>query len=257
MTETKIQLLFQNEVHCNSGYSLNLNKNISIILLYFSVFVLILIVKLVLGGVCPPANHIEPCTCTNVTIDCSTGKDLDLGMVFQAIAQGKQINSEDLAFETFVLNNSKIDKLEDSVFQGVIFNTIRLQDCHQLTCVSSSAFNQLEKNLTTFVAIGTSFRWEDNCFHQIYQNLCKSLNRSDDKDCNVFDALKMLYNLETINITKSQISEIPANAFAGKLGSLKALKTIDLSGGEGGNITTVGKSAFSTLDGKQSCASST
>ncbi len=72
-----------------------------------------------------------------------------------------------------------------------------------------------------------------------------------ENDCNVFDAIKSLYNLESINITESEITEIPVNAFHDS--SLRALTVIGMSGGKGGRggITRIGKNAFDSLNSKK------
>ena len=119
----------------------------------------LLYLGLVLGGVCPPEDQIYPCKCSNVTIECSSDTDFDLDQVFKIIAKGKESDTEALAFETFILNNTKIDRLEDSIFQGTTFDTIKLLNSIRLTCVSPTAFLGLEKNLTTFIAVNTSFKW--------------------------------------------------------------------------------------------------
>jgi hypothetical protein len=60
--------------------------------------------------------------------------------------------------------------------------------------------------------------------------------------------LKRLTNLQQVNITGSRITEIPAEAFHDSVSSLQ-LVTIDLSGGDGGDIAKIGKNAFSSLKG--------
>ncbi len=90
----------------------------------------------------------------------------------------------------------------------------------------------IAKNLNPWILIEFINRWDIN--HD---------------ECNVFNSLKRLTNLQEVNITGSRIVEIPAEAFHDSINSRSNLVNIDLSGGEGGDIAKVGKNAFSSLKG--------
>ena len=62
--------------------------------------------------------------------------------------------------------------------------------------------------------------------------------------------MSSLINLELVNITASDLKEIPANSFQGRGGAQNNLYWINLSGGQGGSITKIGEGAFSQLKSK-------
>ncbi|XP_054165835.1 leucine-rich repeat-containing G-protein coupled receptor 6-like [Oppia nitens] len=184
------------------------------------------------AGVCPSnPDTIKPCTCTPTTIACETTDKFELDVVLGLIAKGQ--DPQGLAFDTFILNASEISSLDRGVFHGLTFNNLKFIDCFRLSCVSSEAFAGLQPNVTSIYASDTHFDWFGR------------------RDCSIFEAIRYLKNLKSLKIVRSKITEIPDNAFTGKLGQLSDLSTIDFSGGQGGVITQVGEKAFNDLPNVQ------
>ncbi|CAG2102916.1 unnamed protein product [Medioppia subpectinata] len=190
--------------------------------------VIVLCIRESAGGVCPPnPDTIKPCTCDPNTIRCYANNEFDLSVIFDVIASNR--NENDKSFETLELSNNRLTGLEDSVFHGITFKTIKILHCNRLDCVSATAFSGMEKTLNSFQAYDTSF------------------SITNQSDCNVFNALRRMQTLRSINITGSKLTEIPADAFQEANSAQLLLTTVDLSGGEGGNITKIGKNAFASL----------
>jgi hypothetical protein len=193
-----------------------------------SILVLFSLTVQVFCGSCPPANQIEPCTCVDNSIKCfAYNHDIDLVSIFETIAYGH--NPGDQFFETFELTSNKITELPADVFQGVVFRQLKFNFNPLLACVNPRAFTGMEKITTSIVATSSNF------------------STNNQKDCDIFLAMSGLNILQFINITGSEITAIQPNAFHGRGGELLQLNSINLSGGQGGSIKSVGKNAFSEL----------
>jgi len=110
----------------------------------------------VASGRCPAPDDIKPCTCSDQLIRCYATHDFDLELVFKAIAIGR--TDYDLSFDTFELTSPRITKLNDSLFHGLKFKTLKFNFCQQLICVSPMAFAGMENTVEKFISAGTSFR---------------------------------------------------------------------------------------------------
>ncbi len=109
------------------------------------------------SGQCPEKPEvIFPCTCSDNAIICKAIQNFDLDEVFKAVANGR--SDGDLSFDTFVLDSPKITKLEDNLFRGLKFKTLKFNNCDQLVCVNQNAFSGMEKYVEKFISFRTSFR---------------------------------------------------------------------------------------------------
>ncbi len=109
------------------------------------------------SGRCPERpEEISPCICSNNAITCRATHDFDLDQVFKAIANGR--SEEELSFDSFVLDSPVVTKLEDNLFRGIRFKTLKFDNCDQLVCVNQNAFSGMEKSVEKFISFRTSFR---------------------------------------------------------------------------------------------------
>ncbi|XP_054165970.1 uncharacterized protein LOC128963484 [Oppia nitens] len=185
-------------------------------------------VDLALGGICPPnPRDIYPCTCDGVTIRCIAIKNFDLELVMETLAR---ITSPGVnPFVNFELEASTVEMLDDSVFHGVTFQYLKFNGNSLLTCVNPKAFEGMSETIVSFESALTSF------------------SNYTSRICDIFGALSSMHLINKISIIGSGIQKIPDNAFNGILKQI-FLNTIDLSGqDQGGNITSIGKHAFSKL----------
>jgi hypothetical protein len=112
--------------------------------------------------------------------------------------------------------------LTENAFSDITFDRIRLNGAINLRRFDIFAFGASSIITKNFEAVNTSL---ENSF-------------------NIFTALSLLKNLETIIIKFSNISEVPDNAFRPLLGQQKNLISVDLSNNQ---IIKVGKNAFRHL----------
>ncbi|CAG2103165.1 unnamed protein product [Medioppia subpectinata] len=178
---------------------------------------------------CPNPEEFAPCTCLNDVITCiNAEKKLNLDDKFRLLAAGAPPGSR--FYTRFELEDSYITRLPAHIFHGIQFGELKFSSCTQLSCVDPGAFEGLGFCINKFTAELTNF------------------SAPVSASCDLFAALSTLTNVETIQITDSQITQIPANAFNDGMGELTHLRKVDFGGKLlKGHIHTVNQRAFYTL----------
>ncbi len=132
------------------------------------------------------------------------------------------LNDDKKHFTEFFLGNTNITELTENTFSDITFDRIRLNGAINLRRFDNFAFGANSFITKNFEAVNTSL----------------------ENSLNIFTALSLLKNLETIIINVSNISEVPDNAFRPLVGQQKNLISVDLSSNQ---IIKVGKNAFQYL----------
>lgn len=132
----------------------------------------------------------------------------------------------DKHFKRFYLNNTAITQLEENIFHEITFEEIRIDGATELKHIHSNAFTTT--NLIT------------KTFHTSYSPIENSLPNYD-----LFHALSLMLNLESIVLDNTNIKEIPENAFKSLNGPQNKLWAVYV---RYGILEKLGDYAFSDLN---------
>lgn len=187
--------------------------------MYHSLLVLLIAVTNFVNC-CPPAEILSPCICHEDTeIHCGTNTKFSLSDIFAKLSD----NSTTKHFTLFYFNNSVITQLQDNTFHEITFDEILIEEANALTTINAHAFGANNLRVKKF-----------------------SIKNSPVNPVNIFDIISSFANLEYLFIQKTNITEIPSNAFQPLNGVQSNLKYVYFEG-----ITKIGDYAFYEMDNLQ------
>ena len=90
---------------------------------------------------CAPDQSLKPCTIypNELVIWCGGKTDINLKTMFHNLSN--QLSDNEKHFKKFYLNNTYIKVLEENTFSDIIFDTILIEGCDNLTDIERYAFN--------------------------------------------------------------------------------------------------------------------
>jgi len=158
---------------------------------------------------------------------CDGNQSYDLKQFFNTLSQ--HLPKENKQFKRFYLSNTAIKVLEENTFSDIVFDEITIINATNLTLIHKNAFNGTNSHLNSLGSTGTP--------------LINSIPEYD-----LFYALSTLTNATTIGLYRTNITEIPDNAFRPIIGYQNKLKNLQLVG----NIQKLGNDAFYNLNSLES-----
>jgi hypothetical protein len=117
-------------------------------------------------SVCPLNEVSKYCECGDIVIKCSGFKPFNLSAIFSSMS--KNLKPEQKHFEEFWLKNHGIYELEDNVFNGIRFNSIKIIEAMNLTKISSNAFNGTADDILELDLSGESQLGKDGKIEELF-----------------------------------------------------------------------------------------
>ncbi len=176
---------------------------------------------------CPEPEILKPCKCSTYAIFCQGDDPINLKAIFHQISS--KLENGKKHFAEFYLTNKAVGELEESVFEDILFDSIHLEEAHNLSLIHTKAFTGTESYIQEIRIDNTSLK-----------------NSPPNHD--IFKAISSMENLEELTIAHSLIDEIPENAFQPINGTKEKLAKIFLMGNK---ISKIGKNAFGNLTNLQ------
>ncbi len=171
---------------------------------------------------CPKAELLNPCKCSDNSIQCGGNGYLDLKHIFWNLSQ--KLANDEKHFKLIYLNNTAITELEENTFYGLNFDEIYIENAPKLKLIHTNAF-------TTNNLVTKKFR--------IYNTPVGN----SPPNHNLFLTLSLLSNVEFIDLKNISIEEIPDKAFGPSVQNKLSLFSIENSG-----LKKIGKHAFSHMN---------
>ncbi|CAG2159623.1 unnamed protein product, partial [Oppiella nova] len=202
-----------------------LKNRINIKALIYSVTLCLSITQIL--SVCPQQSLLNPCKCENDRILCDGNEDLDLVELFARL--NHSLDNDSKHFQTFNLRNKAITELKDNTFQGITFDNIYIQYANSLQFIHRNAFD---------------------ANYLLTKTLLISNNPvlSSPEPMVIFDILSQFVNIESINFSHNNVTDIPSDAFRPINGYQNKLTSLSLSG----DFKHLGDNAFASLNSLQS-----
>ncbi len=143
---------------------------------------------------CPNPDVLKPCHCEELyeRITCDGTQTTDLKAILHKISPTLKTGQKH--FQQIDLINTGIKELQESTFEDITFDSIRIENAHDFTQIHTKAFNGIEKTLKELAIHNTSLK-------------------NSPPNHNIFEAIRSMHNIEHVYIFYSQIEEIPENAF--------------------------------------------
>ncbi len=176
---------------------------------------------------CGTSPEIIPkdCSCSDdLTIECGGSGDLDLKRFFNLLSHN--IGEMRKTFKKFTLKNTRINELEKYTFAGITFETIEIIGAKNLSLIHRDAFSETNQFIKTFYVEDTSIT---------------SCVVPECQDYQIFSAISSMTNLESLTIKKSNLTQIPSNAFHPLSGEFNNLHIIQMTANK---IRKIGGLAF-------------
>ena len=173
---------------------------------------------------CPAPELIKPCVCKDNGIICGGHSEIDIGYIFYNLRNN--LTKSEKHFKSFHLNNTFITELKENTFKDITFDEITIENCTNLTKISSNAFT--ETDLVTKIL-------------NIHSN--PKLSSTDNS---IFQLLSKFVNLEKLYLVDNNITEIPSNAFQSIVGYQDKLINLTIGGK---SIKKIGDRPFYVLNG--------
>ena len=189
-----------------------------------------ILVVIIIGSVycesngCPAPELIKPCYCQeNVFgIKCGGQSDIDLVKIFQTLE--KNLTKSEKHFYSFDFVNNSITELKENTFKRITFDVLMIAKCENLSKIHINAF------------VGTSLVTK-----QLWLMSNPALSSSDNS---IFEVISKFVNLELLEFTDNNITEIPSNAFHRTVGYQDKFKDLRIGGK---SIKKIGSRAFASL----------
>jgi Leucine-rich repeat (LRR) protein len=166
---------------------------------------------------------LRPCFCDADIISCGGTQNIDLNYIFHKISF--ELRNGNNHFKEFKLNNTGISELKESTFEDITFESIKIEEASNLSIIHKNAFNVTNIHLKELYISNTSLK-----------------NFPPNND--IFTAISLMPNIESVQITNSLIEEIPDNAFRPLNGEQTNLTKLYLFGNK---IKRIGNNAFEYL----------
>ena len=189
-----------------------------------------MVVVAVLGGHCPPAEVVEPCTCSEagrklICIKLNSyefNSTHNLTHVFENI--NKSVGLEDKTFNELMIANTETLELHENIFKDIRFKKLWIME-NNLTRIHSKVF------FKTYSTV-----------KEVYMNL-NSVKNSENYQ--IFEALSSLTSLEVLSLDLGihSIGQIPEYAFKNVKGTQSNLREVNING----LIGSIGQYAFAQL----------
>ncbi len=173
---------------------------------------------------CPKPEILKPCICAANAIFCEGDDPINLKTIFHQISSNLENGKKH--FQAFYLTNKAVAELEESVFEDILFDSIHLDEAHNLSLIHTKAFARTESYIQDIRIYNTSLK-----------------NSPPNHD--IFAAISSMENLKELTIGHSLIDEIPENAFQPINGTKEKLTRIFLMGNK---ISKIGNNAFANLN---------
>jgi hypothetical protein len=154
---------------------------------------------------------------------CGGNETINLKTIFSQM-NSKLENGEKL-FNRFYLNNTAISELAENTFENITFDVIEIRNAKNLSLIHTNAFTAMNVRLKEFLVFYTSLR-------------------NSPPNYDIFKAMSLMIEIETIYITYSKLEDIPENAFQPLSGQQNKLKTINF---DHNIINSIGNNAFQYL----------
>jgi len=167
----------------------NLKLEISLIVVFSSIHFLM--------TQCPKAEVIHPCICTDSTQDnsstiiCKDTEFIDLRSLLAKASKSVQKKN----FTQFILENNPMDKIVSHVFSDLHFTKVHFINCTNLTIIDQDAFG----GQTPFME------------ELVFRNT--PILNSPPNELDLFDAVNRLPSLKTMDLSGTQLTTIPDDAF--------------------------------------------
>ncbi len=152
--------------------------------------------------ICPAPELLKPCICNATGISCAGNEVFNLKHIFEAMDQ--KLNKSEKHFKQFQLSNTAIAQLEENTFYEITFDEIYIYNATKLKLINTNAFNAT--NLVT-----KYFRINCDANHCNPSYSTPLINSPPNYD--IFNALSSMINLREISLFRTNITEIPSNAF--------------------------------------------
>jgi hypothetical protein len=167
---------------------------------------------------------INPCRCNATGIYCGGNEKLNLKHIFEYMNQVLPDNEKH--FNKFYLNNTAITELEENTFYEITFDEIIIFNSTKLSLINTHAF-------TTTSLVTKTFQ----------SRLTPLINSPP--NYNIFYALTLILNIESIVIQQSNITEIPSYAFKPVIGPQNKLNLLWI---DNGVVQKIGNYPFFSLN---------
>jgi hypothetical protein len=166
---------------------------------------------------------LNPCVCINSTISCGGNETIHLKTIFHRL--DFELKNGEKHFKQFYLNNTAISELAENTFEDITFDSIHIDNAINLSLIHTNAFTAINLRLEEFQVSNTSLR-------------------NSPPNYDIFTALSLMIEIETIRIVYSKLEEIPENAFRPLMGHQNKLTYV---GFQDNIITKIGNNAFQDL----------
>jgi hypothetical protein len=154
---------------------------------------------------CPSNEKIAPCRCNVTHFVCDGNEDIDTKKIFHQLSTFGQTKN----FDNFILNNTAINELPENFFEQIIFSKVFLVNATNLTRIHEHAF--------TATGLSTSYLEINN------------VSIDNQHSFELFTAISLMKNLNTLIIANTSITQIPKEAFRPLNGLQSGLSTVKLS----------------------------
>ena len=147
---------------------------------------------------------------------------VDLVKIFETLE--KNLTKSEKHFKKFSLENRFVTELEGNTFKDITFDEIDIYACYQLTKIHKNAFAGTDLFIKSFL-FSRNEKFSDN---------------------SIFEVISKFVNLEVLQLTKNNITEIPSNAFHKMACYQDKLRDLTIGGT---SIREIGSRPFSQLRG--------